>query len=360
MDIRTKLIFAFVATSLISMLAFGAYGYLAAADVLQTLSARQLDALASARVQDIGVIVEAWRDEVRLIQSRTELRRRLAVYDPDSAEDREKIQQIISDAEASVDIITQVSVYDRDRQLVASAGSGASDGEIIGTRQFGDFGVSQYLKRADGGIDALLSAELRQNGERVGDITTVVDTRDLMRIVESRSGLGDSGEMMLVAEFSPGVVTQFNPPRHGRGDWLGSYALERASEMVQQALRSADVRLLNVLDYRGKPVWAAVRSLEGFPGRLVVKIDAAEELAQVRALRDRMIDVALSVAALAILAGALVGIWLARPVRRLNQIVERIRGGEHELRADESGEDEVSFLAESFNDLMDQISRSRG
>lgn len=71
MDIRTKLIFACVITSLASMLMLGAFFYGAAAEMLRSISARQLDALASARAQDFALIGEAWVDAVRLIQSRT-------------------------------------------------------------------------------------------------------------------------------------------------------------------------------------------------------------------------------------------------------------------------------------------------
>lgn len=359
MDIRTKLIFAFVAASLLSMAVLGAYSYGAAADILRAISERQLDALASARAQDISVLARAWRDQVNLIQSRTELRRQLAGYPADPRSAKTRIERIVVDAERSVDVITRITVYDAGGRFVATAGTAETRGQPIGQQVFGDVGVSQYVKRSDGGIDAVLSGALELSGEVVGYLATVVDTRDLMRIVESRRGLGESGEMMLVAEFRPGVVTQFNPPRHQPGDWLATYPLAEASDVVKTALSGHDEQLLDVLDHRGEPVWAAVRTLPGIPGCLLVKIDAREELAPVTELRGKLIDVALSVAALAILGGALVGIVLARPIRLLNQVVERIRHGEADLRADESGEDEVSFLAESFNDLMDQMGRPR-
>lgn len=345
------------------MSVLGAYSYVAAADILRNLSARQLDALASARAQDIGVIIQAWRDEVNLIHSRTELRRILAAGLAGQPRDDAHVQRILDDAEGSVEIITRISVFDLEHRLVATAGRAETQGQPIGTQQLPGLAISNYVKRSDGGIDAVLHAPLALDGEPVGYIATVVDTRDLADIVQNRRGLGDTGEMMLIAEFEPGLVTQFNPPRNlapgEPDDWLGSYPLSEASEVVRLALAAEDTRLMDVTDHRGHRVWAAVRSLDGSTARLLVKIDASEELAQVRALRDRLIDVTLAVAALAILVGAVVGIRLAAPIRRLNRLVERIRSGENGLRADESGEDEVSFLAESFNDLMEQMERNR-
>ena len=53
MDIRTKLIFAFVTATLASMLVLGTLFYGASSEILQSISARQLESLAAARQQDL-------------------------------------------------------------------------------------------------------------------------------------------------------------------------------------------------------------------------------------------------------------------------------------------------------------------
>jgi HAMP domain-containing protein len=296
---------------------------------------------------------------MNLIQSRTALRAEVAAFPSRPEEARQRIARIIEDAEASVDVITRISVYDIDHQPISAAGTTDRGAISLGARATGDFGIVQYLKRPDGGIDAVLHAALRYRGKIVGFIATVVDTRDLIAIVENRDGLGDSGEMLLVAEFSPGTATLFNPLRHRPDDWLSTFPVSTASEPMRAALGQRKQRLMDVPDYRGVLVWAAVRPLPNFPGGILVKIDAEEELARVTELRNQLIDVALAAGALSILGGAALGIFLARPIRRLNEVVERIRQGDQDARADESCEDEVSFLAESFNELMDEI-RERG
>ena len=66
-----------------------------------------------------------------------------------------------------------------------------------------------------------------------------------------------------------------------------------------------------------------------------------------------MIDLGLALGAFAILAGTLLGLWLGRPIRDLKQVVERIREGENDLRAEVEFQDEVGFLAEAINELLD-------
>ncbi len=354
MDIRTKLVFACVVTALGSMALLAAFFYGASADLLRSLSARQLDALASVRQQDLRLIAQGWRDAVGLVQSRTKLRDQMALFpsQPDAA--RERIQRILDDALASTAVITRISVYGVDGQEVASAGVSEFDARPLGTFAEGDLALRDYFERSDGGIDAVFHAPLSVSGARVGSIETVVDTSDAVAITQSHQGLGETGELFLVAELTPGVVTILNRLRHQHGARLVSVPRERASEVVRWALGGGEGVNEDARDYRGERVWAATRPLPNVRGALIVKVDAAEELAPVVELRRQLVDVALSVAALAILGGAAFGLALARPIRRLHEVVERIRAGEPELRADVAGEDEVSFLAASFNELMDE------
>ena len=173
--------------------------------------------------------------------------------------------------------------------------------------------------------------------------------------MKGHEGLGETGETLLPIEFEPGFVTFLNPLRHMEADSLVVLPRSEASLPVRMALDGIEGLVQDVPDYRGVPVWAAVRTLGDPPVGLVVKVDAAEERAPVAELRRRLIRVGLSVAALAILAGSLMGTLMARRLRRLNEVVRLVRTGDRDLRADEKGEDEVSFLAESFNRLVDHL-----
>jgi methyl-accepting chemotaxis protein len=101
-------------------------------------------------------------------------------------------------------------------------------------------------------------------------------------------------------------------------------------------------------------VIAATRSLPGLGWGIVVKIDQAEESQRAQRLAKMLRDLGLSIGALAILGGTLLGFQLARPIRELAHIVDIARRGDIDLRAPERGDDEVAFLARSVNELLDQ------
>lgn len=353
MDIRTKLIFACVAISLASMLLMGLFMQRTAAGMLGNLTARQLDALAAARLEDIQIIREAWREEALLVTSRTALRELTADHPDRPSAIAPAVKRILDDARTSVSIFRRLTVFDRNGSLVAASGDAAPAPRPHDGFEDTELEVTGFVLTEDSGLYAIAHAPLDLEGRRVGQLEAIVDTRRITDITRNFRGLGETGEMYLVAALTPGELTVLHPLRGRQDEELLRVADNEATAIMRAALSGADELLRGAVDYRGERVWAATRRLPGLPVALVVKIDEYEELGIQRELRARFIEVALSVAALAILGGALLGAWLARPIRRLSDTIERIREGERTLRAQVKGEDEVSFLAEQFNELMD-------
>ncbi len=353
MDIRTKLIFACVAVSLASMLIMGLFMQREASDMLGNLTARQLDALASARLEDIEIIRQAWREEALLVTSRTALRELTAEHPETPAAVASRVMRILEDARTSVSIFRRLAVFDRGGALVAVSGDAAPAPRMHDGFEDTEMEVTGFVLTEDNGLDAVAHAPLELDGRRIGQLEAIVDTRRILDITRNYRGLGETGEMYLVAALVPGELTVLHPLRGQASDELLRIPDSEATALMRTALSGADQLLRGTVDYRGERVWAATRKLPKLPVALVVKIDEFEELGVQQELRSRYREVALSVAALAILGGALIGTWLARPIQKLSETVERIRNGERSLRAEVKGEDEVSFLAERFNELMD-------
>ena len=200
-------------------------------------------------------------------------------------------------------------------------------------------------------------APLVLDGRVVGRIESELAVGSWLNLAGSSEGLGETGEMLVPMQFDSGFVTFLTPLRHMESDSLVVLPLDSVSLSIRMALNRESGLVQDSTDYRGVKVWAAVRPIHDLATGVVVKVDVEEELRPVAELRERLVKVGLSVAALAILAGGLMGSLMARRLRRLNDVVRMVREGEDGLRANEAGEDEVSFLAESFNRLMDHIQR---
>ena len=191
------------------------------------------------------------------------------------------------------------------------------------------------------------------------------------------TGLGDTGETMIVVRGPDGTGRILGPVRHAdptpaaanqdgdaarEADAPGTSSAGAASPAIvpgsaaSLALQEEEGTFTEgVVDYRGEPVWAAVRLLPDLGLGLVVKFDEDEELGPLREFRERLMRVGFSLSALAILAGVLLGLHFTRPIHDLVEVANRIGDGELDARADLEREDELGVLAGAFNAMGDEL-----
>lgn len=375
MDLRTKLVFSLVAVALVSMLALGTLAYRSAEEPLIRKTLRQLDALAQVRESQLRAVGAGWRENVRLVASRTQLRRSVLAFGGSDAEDeRQRVQEILSDAIESSSSIRDLAVYDPQSRLIAATGDAPG--------RFDAGGVGGLGARADRAVDpgggasdrppvrflgiqeaedgsrwALLVAPLILEGATVGWLRAELATDPLFALTSEYTGLGDTGETQIVLLGGADEGAFLTPVRHGgAGAGDASTTAGGSDRAVARALSGREgTYTQGVVDYRGEPVWAAVRILPELGLGLVVKFDAAEELAPLMEYRERLVRVGFSLSAIAILAGVLLGLHFTRPIHELAAVANRIRGGELGARADAEREDELGILAGAFNAMSDEL-----
>jgi HAMP domain-containing protein len=364
MDIRTKLVFALVAVSLGSMLALGAFSYEASRALLQRLALRQLDALAESKQEDLERVMVAWQDRVELVTSRTALRERLrsfrATRDP---EDAAAIERILTDAENAVTALRGIAVFTADRRHVATAGVDPGTQMGAGVFWLADSPlVYEDVSLGEGG-ELLITfvAPIRLDGELIGAAKVLHSARELVDVTHDYTGLGETGETILARRSEEGGALILNPLRHDPQAALQrSISPDRNDDPVLRALAGDEgIWDKDIVDYRGEPVWAATRHLAEIDWGIVVKVDSAEEFRPVAELRSTMWKLAVSLSAFAIIAGLLLGLYFARPIRQLAEIARRIGDGELELRAPVSSEDEIGLLAATLNRMAEALVRRR-
>jgi methyl-accepting chemotaxis protein len=206
-----------------------------------------------------------------------------------------------------------------------------------------------------GGLRVMFTSLLSIDGQGIGAIEVIFDGLDLYSVTGNYTGLGETGESVVVKQDGDTVLV-LNPVRHDDEGKFRRLSNEQASLPIRRVLGGEDfVFDESVKDYRDVDVWAATRYLEDLQWGLIVKVDAAEEAKRANQLREAMIDIALALSAFAIIGGTLLGLYLARPIHDLALLVERVREGEQSLRADASGDDEIAYLAESVNELLDHL-----
>jgi hypothetical protein len=355
-DIRTKLALALVFVSLLSMALLGTFAYQTSARLLQEISVRQLDALAESKKRDLVKVQEGWRDQLRLIRSRTDLRDNLQRYFVSQDEVAlDRVREIIENAVTATDNLDRIDILDLDGNEVVGFGQveRPHQHEMPQDSQLIVYGGSYVTE--SGSLRVMFTSLLSIDGQGIGAIEVIFDGLDLYSVTGNYTGLGETGESVVVKQDGESVLV-LNPVRHDDEYKFRRLSNEQVSVPISRVLGGEDfVFNESVKDYRDVNVWAATRYLEDLQWGLIVKVDAAEEAKRADQLREAMIDIALALSAFAIIGGTLLGLYLARPIHDLALLVERVREGELTLRADISGDDEIAYLAESVNELLDHL-----
>lgn len=352
---------ALVSVSLLTMAILGAFAYTTSASLLQEISIRQLNALVESKKRDLEKVQDGWRDQLRLIASRTQLRASMKQYtDTGDKQALGTVSAIISDAASAVDDIDRIRILSMKGEPLASVGDGPETDRLVIPNDPGVVSYEDTIIRDNNPV-VIFSTLLVVDKQPVGVIEATFNTAKLRSVTDNYTGLGKSGEVLVAMRQDASTVQLLNPQRHSKGDRLAQISKDDASSAIVQSLSpNANQNWLNSTDYRGVKVWAATRFLPEVQWGLVVKVDEAEEEVRARSLKDELFDIALALSAFAIIGGTALGFYLARPIHELAMVVERIRHGETELRADTSGDDEIAYLAESLNELMDHMQSDQG
>ena len=380
MEIRTKLVFAFVCVALASMLTLGFTMYGRTDRELREQTLAQLDGLADFKAEALESIVAGWHDRVGLVASRTQMRTTLREHRRTASPAAVvTISQILSDALDASTLFRELRVYDATGALVtradrgdAVAPAGANRGD---ERTYAEPELERRPAPPDGssvtryegvsigpGREATIafSARLSLDGEEIGVLHAILGTEEIVGLSSNFEGLGETGETMVVATDDAGTPHVLHPVRFADGgtNEVGSGVAEPSFPVLGEdgvavlSLDGDDVRFAGgVTDYRGEVVWAATRFMPETGWGVVVKIDEDEQVAPIVDFRADTVRLAVTLAAFAILFGTIVGFRFAQPILTLADAAGRVRSGDLTARSGIAREDEVGLLAKTFDEM---------
>jgi len=155
-----------------------------------------------------------------------------------------------------------------------------------------------------------------------------LDAEPLLYLAEDRSGMGQSGETIIVTRDEDGLYRALHRTRPGGPDAWDPIQTTGPNDLAEMAISGGDsVYWQGIKDYRGVAVWAAVRRIPEAGMGLVVKVDEDEGRAPITQFRRRTVRLGLSLGAFAILFGTILGFRFSKPVLELAGVADRIREG---------------------------------
>ena len=373
MDIRTKLILALVSVSLLSMVILGIFAYKTSAMLFKETSVRQLEALAESKKANLKNLYSNWKTQIRLIGSDSRLGKGFSAYMANPSEAlREALLHVLNDSLSASEEIQGLYLFDAVGKSQLSVGKVATLGREVLPQtlleQIQEGGVPEkkvyYSGSHSTGEDKvqinffypLYAPDAAVQDVFQGWIAVVIKPSDLFSVTDNFTGLGKTGEILLVIANETGHAVILNSVRHSINEGYWQLEGTEQSADVKAAIAGQDAHFTaHVRDYRGEAVWSVVRYVEGLEWGLIVKVDVAEEREYVGVLRDAMTDLAMALSAFAIVGGTLLGIYLARPIQHLASVVHKLRDGHLNVTAEVRGDDEVAYMAQSLNHLIEDL-----
>jgi len=211
----------------------------------------------------------------------------------------------------------------------------------------GDIHISEFT----GNTVISASAPILVNGEFSGVLVLNFDAeKELFEITTERTGFGETGEIYLVN----GDGYMITPSR-----FVEDAVLEmKASETTHTEEDYSDAAVLTV-NYQGTSVLQVRKHIDDGGWGLVAEMSEEEALAPVaRLTRTAMILVVVLLIA-GIIVSAMLSGRITDPIWKLSKGVEEMRRGNLDHRVRTDAEDEIGDLSRSFDEMTDEIRRSR-
>jgi len=172
----------------------------------------------------------------------------------------------------------------------------------------------------------------------------------------ARTGAASLRGRVLIVDSAGGVLVDSAGPAQVGANYESRPELEAAlagrQVQVQRSSRTLGKEILATavpIIRNGRPV-GAVRVTQS-----VAAVNSAVDRAQLG-----LVLIGLIVLALGLLAGAIIAAQVGRPIRRLEQVAQRVAQGDLQARAQIEGSREQRSLARSFNEMTDRITRLLG
>jgi len=363
MKVYKKISLVFIITSLIAIALISIASYLIARTSLTDQVIKHLESIASMQNDRLEILFDHNLENLALVSSRTQLRLSLKDYirNPQTRY-QDTMNRILRDARSSIKDFKDISVLTLDGKVVASTdlsrtGMTQIDEEYFIRGQRGSVGDIFYL---DENKDLMmqLAVPLVLQNTILGVIEVTATAQAITSMVTDYSALGETGYTLIVKKVSNGEKFIRSPHRiQDSIPCCTCVSYNGLGQVSKKALLGDAYVVGNLVDSRGKSVFAAIQYCEKFDMGLSVRIDSAEALYPVKRLRNIIIVIILFSALLILVVSILISKSITAPIVELTNIAGRISEGDINLQADAFQKGEIGILARSFNKMVESLNR---
>ncbi len=353
LNISQKLVLSLIIISLLPYAVISYVNYSAEANAIEKTVMDDLSALAEAKKTHITTVVNFRKEQVGEIASTNfmqQIEERNAAY----------ITTNLLRVKKEIPEFFEISALDPNGMVLASTESGligtdySEDDLFIKAREKLYLGNINYYDNKTGYI---ISAPVlnRSTGKFIGVVAVRVYPRFIYDVTSDYTGLGKTGEALLVQKRDDEVVF-LNPLRkNSSAPMTLHYSVNSSLARPSVLAVNGENGTVQALDYNGDEVFAAYTYIPSGEWGLVVKIDSREALIPAAKFKERSIALGLFYFVVIAILAYFLGRRFTDPLIRLSNASRKVAKGYLTVSIEPESRDEIGELAQSFNVMVQKL-----
>ncbi|TAH24309.1 MAG: sensor histidine kinase [Cytophagales bacterium] len=367
MKLRTEILFIFLAVGVILTLITGALFIYNAQSIILKAAGNQLESLSSAKKHRIESVIDKKKEELQLVQSRlvnTEHLFLFNTFNKHNDEEADFYKKLINDnlvtLKKEIPSFKNIHILNKKGITIASTDTSVvnfnfSILDFVEASLQGQNKVSSFIDEANQKAYLCLSAPLFFKKNIQGAVVIETTTTELNTLTGDYTGLGNTGETVIVQKISDTLACYITPTRD-KSDNLHKISLNQKNQQaVFLALQKKEELIFDATDYDEKKIAISCRYIEATGWGVITKIDMQEILAPADELKWMTLKIGLSVLFGLFIVSIILATSIVKPINKISETAKQISEGEWKKRVIYNSSNELGELANSFNRMTNTL-----
>jgi HAMP domain-containing protein len=271
---------------------------------------------------------------------------------------KKKLDAFYGEILTGTDMFMDFMVLDTKGEVVF-ASDGIDEGKIKATEPY-FINAKEKTFFQDIGYDVSLSTATmmvgtpikNEKGEFVGVLVGRMSTSEISKMMQERSGLGETGESVIINANNLAITDLLKEP----GSALKKTIFNPQVNKCLAGNTFSDI----VIDYHGDEVFGYYSWFPEIRSCIATKVDTKEVLASLNRSYMILYGMAVAVAVMAGLVGYIIGRKLFKPLEILQSEVKKVNEGNFDVNVAVTSSDEIGEVAKTFNEMAGKLKVSYG
>lgn len=360
MKIKYKISLAFILQFLVGFFILTILTSYLAYNVSRRENLSHLETAAEGRVDHLDTYLNFLIERLELLLGRSDFSEKLNNFLVDKNETSKiEIKKILLDSINLMRDIDHFYVLDKNGKIYISTDE-KQEGEDFFNKEIytkGRDNFSLNFIEENGEIKIFASGPILSGDKLIGVGVLVADLSEINRIVTDRTGLGETGEILLAMIGKDGKTIYLNEQRYDNIVVTGKKI--ELGQPMKLALAGENTSLLSQYDYAGNKVMAVTRYMPDYKLGAVAKINEGESMLAVKKILLFFFGLVIFFVLICFAITTAFARLITRPIELLQLGIKTVEEGNLDHQIETGAKDEIGVLTQAYNRMTAGIKKSR-